>query len=167
MQTIDIIIAVLLALGLISGLRAGLVKQVCSLVGLIAGLLVARALYLPMGDWLTAELGTSPQTAHIVAFILLLVIVPLLFSLVGWLVSKILGFICLGWLNRLLGGVIGIAKYALLAGVVLTAIELFDGRDALISQSQKDTSVFYYPIYNLTSIFFDEVKDKLGTYVPV
>ena len=40
MQTIDIIIAVLLVIGLVSGLRDGAVKQVAGLAGLIGGLLI-------------------------------------------------------------------------------------------------------------------------------
>ena len=160
MQTIDIIISVLLVIGLISGLRDGLVKQVAGLAGLIGGLLLGRAFYMPLGEWMASVLGISDEAARITAFILILVIVPLLFSLVGWLVSKLLKAICLGWINRLLGGLVGVLKFALLAGVLITGIELFDKHDAIVSVAKKEASIFYYPIYDATSFFFDEIKDE-------
>ena len=161
MEIIDIILPVLLAVGLITGLRDGLVKQVAALVGLIAGLLVGKALYVPVGDWLMSVFGLSDRVAYLMAFILILVIVPSLFSLFGWLVSKLLHAICLGWLNRLFGGLVGVVKYAIFAGVIITAIELFDRKDALIPEENKSASVFYYPLYRSSNIFFDTVKEEL------
>lgn len=161
MQTIDIIIAALLVIGLIGGLRDGVVKQVAGLAGLIGGLLIGRAFYVPVGEWLAAVFGMSAEVAHITAFILILIVVPLLFSLAGWLVSKILHAICLGWINRLLGGAVGILKSALLVGVIITGIEFFDKGDELISEPNKEASVFYYPIHQATDIFFDGIKQEV------
>ena len=160
MQTIDIIIAVLLAIGLVSGLRDGLVKQVAGLAGLIGGLLLGRAFYLPLGTWMATFFNISSEAAHIAAFIVILVVVPLLFNLVGWLVSKFLSAICLGWVNRLLGGLVGVIKFTLLTGVLITGIEFFDKHDAFISEQKKMDSVLYYPIYDATSIFFDGIKEE-------
>ena len=161
MQTIDIIIAVLLVIGLVSGLRDGLVKQVAGLAGIIGGLLLGRMFYMPVGEWLMSTFGISVQAAHITAFILILIIVPLLLNLVGWLVSKLLSAICLGWINRLLGGLVGVLKFALLAGVVITGIELFDKHATLVSAAKKDSSVFYYPLHSATGIFFDGIKEEI------
>ena len=165
MQTIDIIISVLLVIGLISGLRDGLVKQVAGLAGLIGGLLLGRAFYMPVGQWLGTTFGISAEAAHITAFILILIVVPLLFSLVGWLVSKILSAICLGWINRILGGLVGVLKFALFAGIVITGIEFFDKHDTLVSEKKKEASALYYPIYDATSIFFNGVKEELGEQI--
>ena len=161
MQTMDIIIAVLLVIGLVSGLRDGLVKQVAGLVGLVAGLLLGRTFYLPVGEWMTTTFGMSDKVAHITAFILILVVVPLLLNLAGWLVSKLLSAICLGWINRLLGSLVGVLKFALLAGVLFTGIEFFDKHDMLVSKEKKESSVLYYPIYDATGIFFSGIKEEL------
>lgn len=162
MQTIDIIICVLPVIGLINGLRDGLVKQIASLAGLICGLLLGRTFYIPVGGWLATTFSISTEAAHITAFILILIIVPLLFSLVGWLVSKLLHAICLGWINRLLGGLVGVLKFALLAGVIITGIEFFDRHNTFIAKEKKEASVLYYPIYEATSIFFNGIKEELG-----
>lgn len=155
MQTIDIIIAVLLAIGFIGGLRDGLVKQVAGLAGLIVGLLVGRTMYMPVGSWLRGVFGSSTEVAHIVAFLLILVIVPLLFAFVGWLISKFLSAISLGWLNRLLGSIVGALKYTLFVGVIITGIEMFDKEDSLISKEYKSVSKLYYPIHHITKLFLN------------
>ena len=50
MTTIDIIILVVIGVGVIQGLMKGFVKQLASIVGLIAGLLVARALFASVAE---------------------------------------------------------------------------------------------------------------------
>ena len=162
MQTIDIIIAVLLAVGLGLGLKEGLVKQIAGLAGLIGGLLLGRAFYTPVGEWLASALGMSEEASHVVAFIVMLVVVPLLFSLLGWMVEKWLRAASLNWANRLLGGLVGILKFALFAGIIITGIEFFDPRDVLIAEEKKESSVLYYPIHKATSIFFAGLKKEMA-----
>lgn len=158
MEFIDVIIAVLLVVGLIGGIRDGLVKQICGLMGLIVGLLVGKTVYKPVGDWLIGALSLSAEIAHIMAFILILLLVPLLFSLMGWLVSKFLGVISLGWLNRLLGGLVGVLKYALFVGIVIIGIEMFDKDASIVSKTCRETSILYNPIYRASSLFLYGVK---------
>ena len=161
MQTIDVIICVLLVIGLISGLRDGLVKQIAGLAGLIGGLLLGRMFYTPVGEWLATAFGMSEEASRVVAFIVMLLVVPLLFSLLGWLVEKLLRAVSLNWVNRLLGGLVGILKFALFAGVIITGIEFFDPHNMLLAEEKKETSVLYYPLRDVTSIFFDGLRQEL------
>ena len=107
----------------------------------------------------------STEVARVAAFIVLLIVVQLLFSLAGWIVSKLLNIICLGWINRLLGGLVGVIKFALLVGVIITGIEFFDQHNGLVSKEKKSASVFYYPIYDATIIFFDGIKKEFNSSV--
>lgn len=161
MQTIDIIICVLLVIGLISGLRDGLVKQIAGLAGLIGGLLLGRMFYTPVGEWLATAFGMSEEASRVVAFIVMLLVVPLLFSLLGWLVEKLLRAVSLNWVNRLLGGLVGILKFALFAGVIITGIEFFDPRNMLLAEEKKEASALYYPLRDVTGIFFDGLRQEL------
>ena len=161
MQTIDIIFCALLVIGLILGLRDGLVKQVASLAGLICGLLLGRMFYVPVGKWLADTFSFSAGVTRVTAFILILVVVPLLFSLIGWLVTKMLHAVKLGWINRLLGALVGVLKFALLVGVVITGIELCDKHNAFIAKEKKEASVLYYPLNNVAGFFFNGIKGGL------
>lgn len=68
MATIDIIILAMIGVGVIMGLIKGFVKQMASIVGLIAGLLMARALFGIVAERLAPVLGTSTTVAQVLAF---------------------------------------------------------------------------------------------------
>lgn len=158
MEAIDIIIVILLVIGFIGGLKEGVVNQVAGLVGLIVGLLLSKKFYLSVADTLTPLLGMSERTTQILAFVLILIVVPLLFSLVAWLISKLIKKVGLGWINRLLGSAAGILQSALFAGLIITAIESFDIARHLISHEKKEASALYYPLYNMTGVLINDVR---------
>ena len=83
MEVIDIIILVLVGVGIIQGLMKGFLKQLAAIVGLVAGLLIARALFGVVAEHLVDALGTSVTIAQILSFILIWVVVPLICVLVA------------------------------------------------------------------------------------
>ena len=159
MTTIDIIIVALVGLGVIMGLMKGFVRQMASIVGLVAGLLVARALFGTVAEWLAPALGTSVTIAQILAFVLIWVAVPLGFAFVASLLTKALDAVHLGWLNCWLGSGLGALKYMILIGLAIHVIEYMDPEDEVISQTKKKESVLYYPMKDLSSVFFPVFKN--------
>ena len=152
MATIDIIILAMIGVGVIMGLMKGFVKQMASIVGLIAGLLMARALFGIVAERLAPVLGTSTTVAQVLAFILIWVAVPLGFAFVASLLTKALDAVHLGWLNRWLGSGLGALKYMILIGLAIHVIEY-------ISATKKKESVLYYPMRDLSGIFFPVFKN--------
>lgn len=158
MNTIDIIILVLLGVGLILGLMKGFLKQLASIIGLVAGLLVARALFVMAGEKLAPELGTSVTVAQVISFIAIWVAVPLILHIVASMLTKALDVIHLGWINRLLGGVLGVLISLLWIGLAIHVIQYIDTNNALISQTKKEASLLYYPAEQVTGLFFPAMK---------
>lgn len=68
METLDWIIIAFIAMGAVLGFAKGALKQAAAIVGLVAGLLLARALFLQVGEKLAVEIGTSVSVAQIIAF---------------------------------------------------------------------------------------------------
>ena len=110
MPTIDIVILVLFLLGVFSGIREGFIKQLASLLGLVVGLLAAKALYLTVAERIAPLVGESPTFAKVSAFILIWLAVPLAFSLIASLFTKAIEAAQLGWINRWLGAGLGAIK---------------------------------------------------------
>lgn len=158
MVTIDIVILIVIAAGVIQGFMQGLLKQVASIVGFIAGLLLARALFGMVGEQLALSLGTSTTFAQILAFILIWVIVPVGFSLIALLLTKTIGAIHLGWLNRWLGSGLGAIKFILLIGLFIHVFEFIDTRRDLFPEKARQESLLYEPVKRLTNIFFPAIK---------
>ncbi len=159
MATLDIIIGILVAVGIVLGLMKGLVKQLASIAGLVAGLLVARALFVTVGDRLAPVLDTSISVARILAFVLIWVIVPLGFAVAASLLTKALGVLHLGGINRLLGGLLGGIKYLLLIGLAINVLKYIDPKSELFDETKKQESVLYSPVKALSDIFFPIVEN--------
>ena len=115
----DILLLILLAVGFVTGLFSGAVKQLISLVAFIAGYVVATMYYQQLGGWLTAYLS-YPAICKVVAFVLLWIIVPIVANVIASLITSALNWVpVLGLANRLLGGVLSLAKYALVLGAFI------------------------------------------------
>jgi membrane protein required for colicin V production len=148
----------MMGIGILTGVMQGFVKQLASLVGLVAGLLVARALFGVAGEWLAPEIGTSVTVAQIIAFVLIWVLVPLGFTIAAAILSRTLSVMHLGWVNRWLGSGLGLLKYLMIVGLFIHAIEYIDPHSQLVSAEKKEGSVLYEPVRSLTSALFPVFK---------
>ncbi len=117
-----ILIALLLAAA-IRGWRLGVIKQILSLVGIIVGLVLAKMFSGVLGGVLSPHLGDNMAVAHGVAFIAIWVVVPIVLNLLGEVVSTVLDkIIIVGKVNKVLGAVFSLFKYAFLLGAVIWAL---------------------------------------------
>ena len=130
-----IIVGVFL-LGAVQGFIKGLVRQVASLVGLVAGLLIARALFGAVGEYLAVQIGTSVGFGQALAFLLIWVAVPVGLSVVAYLLTKTLELVHLGFVNRWLGAGLGAVKYLLVASLLIQLVEFIDAKNELIDKTK-------------------------------
>lgn len=159
MQVIDIIILVLLLAGAVMGFRKGFIKQLAALAGLFVGLLAAKALYSVVGEKLIGTVTSNPTFAHILAFVLIWIVVPIVFTMVASLLTKALEIIYLGWINRLLGAALGAVKWLIFISIAICAIEYIDSDNKIIEKKTKETSALYYPVRDLAGMFMPAVQD--------
>jgi len=130
---LDIALSIFLLLGLIHGILRGFVWQVVRLVGLVAGILVARAFAQPFGDFIQThvrDLGGSIN--HVVAWSLLFLVTVVIFSLLSRVVKGLVGKAELSGFDRLLGAGFGLVKagvYSFLILVLLQGWIILDGGD--------------------------------------
>ena len=148
----DILLLILLGVGFISGLFSGAVKQIISLAAFVLGFVVACLFYQPLADTLTGFLN-FPSFCKVVAFLLLWFIVPIVVNIVGSLVSSLMNHLpVIGFLNRLLGGVVCMAKYALVLGTLIwffSSINLLKEETMQESKLCKPLKAFPEFVYNL------------------
>lgn len=163
METLDWIIIAVLAMGAVSGFMKGFLNQLASIVGLVAGLLVARALFAGLGEQLAVKVGTSVTFGQILAFLLIGLVVPLGLSLLASTLTRIVEWINLGFVNRWLGAGLGTLKYLLIISVVIHFVDFADSKDNLIHSTTKRSSLLYYPIKDFSGFFYpvmENLKEK-------
>jgi uncharacterized membrane protein required for colicin V production len=109
---------------------------VCSsdlIAGLIGGIVLAGRYY----DELAAFIfPTGALWANIAAYAIILLATLLIAGVVGHFVAKLVHFAALGWLDRLVGFILGIVIGGLLCAAVLAIVgKYYPGAEAVISQS--------------------------------
>ena len=165
MTTIDIIILIALGAGVIIGFMKGFIRQLASILGLIVGLLAAKRLYTYLAEKLCPTVTDSMTVAQILAFVIIWIAVPLIFTLVASVLTKAMEAVSLGWLNRLLGAGLGALKYLLLVSLVVCVIQFIDTDSQLISQTKKEESLLYYPMERFAGMFFPAAKEVTQQYI--
>lgn len=133
MNWLDIVIIVVIVLLGIAGLRQGMIRTVFGIAGLIGGIVLAGRYY----DELAARLFPSGAIwASIAAYAIILLATLLVAGVIGWLIAKLVNFAALGWLDRVMGFILGVVIGGLLCAAILAiAVKFYPGMEATISQS--------------------------------
>jgi membrane protein required for colicin V production len=122
MNWVDIIIVIILAIGLFKGLANGFVRGLFGLAAIVLGIMVAAAHYEQVTEVLFTRLQIDPQGQAILGFLLVFVVVMILVTVVGRIISKALKLAALGWIDRLAGGLLGLVMSCLFVGVLLLLV---------------------------------------------
>jgi membrane protein required for colicin V production len=120
----DAVIVIILLSSVFAGLRAGLARVVVGLVATVVGFLAAFWCYRIVAAKL-ADYVPSPAVANILGFLAILLGTLILGALVGALLSYLLKWIGLSWLNHAMGGVAGAIRGILLVAVIADALIAF------------------------------------------
>jgi len=133
MNWLDIVIIVVVAFLGIVGLRQGLIRTVFGIAGLIGGIVLAGRYY----GGLAALLSPSGAIwANIAAYAIILIATLIVAGVIGWLVAKLVHLVLLGWLDRLVGCILGVFIGGLLCAAILAiVVKYYPGVDATINQS--------------------------------
>mgnify|MGYP003675578156 CR=1 FL=1 len=157
MSFLDIVLGLLLLFGLFKGLKNGLLIEITSLIALIAGLYGAIHFSYIIGDYLSGHLHWDENYMNLTAFIFTFVIIILLVSLVGRLLTKIADFAMLGLLNRIAGGIFGMLKVAVILGALLIFFHNSVFKLGMVDEETLEKSVLYEPIKEIGAFVFSKV----------
>ena len=127
-----VIIVVVAGLG-IAGLRQGLIRTVFGIAGLIGGIFLAGRYY----DDLAARIfPSSAYWGNIASYAIIAVATLVAAGVVGWLLAKLVNFAALGWVDKLVGCILGVVIGSLLCAAVLAiAVKFYPDMQATIDQS--------------------------------
>lgn len=147
----DIILIILLTVGFICGCIVGAVKQFILLVAFITGFIVASLFYEQFGEVLDVFLS-MPSLSKVFAFVILWCIVLIIAKIVSSLLSSVLNSLpAIGFLNHLLGGILGVANTAILLGAFIwlfLSLDLMKEETVQKSQLCLDLKAFPEFVYN-------------------
>jgi membrane protein required for colicin V production len=159
MNYLDIVLAVPLLWGLYKGISKGIVKELASLIALIAGIYGAVHFADSIHPYLKEHFSITTSFVPIISFGITFVAIVLGIKIIGFVIDKIVKAVALGIISRLLGGVFGIMKTAFIISGLLLIVNTFDYYLNLIPIEQKKQSILYQPISNMIPSIMPNVKD--------
>ncbi|MAP81572.1 MAG: colicin V production protein [Aequorivita sp.] len=160
MNTIDIVIGIILIIAFIMGFRKGLLRSLASLIGLVAGVYggmffsdYARVYLESWFDW-------SADLTNIAAFLITFLVIMLLFSLVGRILTKVADFAMMGLFNKLFGGVFNAFKFAFLLSVVFMFVNASENY-RILSPQERDASLLYTPVAAIAPAILPSIIEEV------
>ncbi len=121
MGIIDISILVILVFFLIKGIVRGLLREVCSLLGIVLGGVFSFSFYLPVAQLLQDKLNLPSQFCVWVAFLVIFLAFVVVFAVVGFVLHRFVKMVFLGGFNRLAGAIFGIVQGVVVLSMLLLA----------------------------------------------
>ncbi len=85
----DTLIYIVLAVGAVIGLWQGAFKQIANFLGVIAGLILAVTMYEKFGNYLSEKIGSEDGYVYVIAFVLIVIIVPVALGILATLLTKL------------------------------------------------------------------------------
>lgn len=154
MNWLDITLLCLAGIGFAKGLFDGIIKQVVSLIALVAGIFFcARAAgwvrgYILSLDWF------PPEGVTILSYVAGFLLIVGLLMLAGEVVHRVVGATPLSVINHIVGGFFGLALMTLFVSLVFNLLEVVDHGGVLISRQTKVESRFYYSVKEIVPTIF-------------
>jgi len=158
MNYLDIAIAVPLIYGLIKGFSNGLIKEITGLLSLVVGIYIALNFSNLLEPYLSGIFNDYEQFKPLLAFATLFISVLLVIKLLGYLTDKLTKALALGFLSRILGGIFGMLKVALIVSFLL----MIESKFELITKTTKQTALLYKPTSDLLEIVTPHYEKHKG-----
>lgn len=130
MNWVDIVILCTCSVLILLGIKRGLIDQIFSAAAIVGGILCALIFYDIAGEILIRNnLLENRSIANITGFVAILLFSYIVIQILGWLTSKLVGTLKLGWFNRLSGGALGLLIGILISSLFISAVNLFSGEE--------------------------------------
>lgn len=159
MNSVDIILGLILILAFFSGYKKGFFLSLASLIGLLLGLLVAYYGWGIIGAFLFSWFDWEPVTTKWVAFFITFLIVAIAVNIVGRILTKIINFVALGFINKILGGAFSVIKYAFLISVIFLFLDNSKFYGYVISEEKKEGSILYSRVASLAPMILPDLME--------
>ena len=164
MNWLDIVIIVCIIIGIIHGLSVGIVKQIISLVSLIAAILLSGVVAKRISLWLQphihdGNMSFSPNVQTAIYYILAFILIVSVFSILAYLVDKIINYTPAGIINKIFGALFGALLWALCLSILINFIAVFDTQSQIIAKPVKENSIYYERTKMIFPTVFPYIKD--------
>ncbi len=164
MSFLDIILGALLALAMYKGIVNGLFTELASFLSLMIGIYFAVKFSVITKDFLSEHVHWNPNSIQVVAFLLTFILVVVGIYFLAKILTGIVDFAFLGWINKLGGGIFRVLKIVLIIGMLFSLFEKINHNHFFAKKETLDKSIFYYPIQKTAAFMYPSIAKWYGDF---
>lgn len=124
MTILDVVMIVIVSFCLIRGIFRGLIKEISSIIGVLAGYCAAFTYYGYAAKLLSKWISNSGYI-NIISFLFIFCTVFITISILGIIIKYLLKISFLGWVDRICGAGFGLIKGILIIAILLVVFTTF------------------------------------------
>ncbi len=157
---VDIAILICFIPAIFVGISKGLVRQLASFIALVAGIWGGWHFSGLVSQFISKILPSlNSNTISIISFALIFIFIVIIVNYIGYLSSKLIRVVLLGWLDRLLGLFFAILKFSFIISITIYLLESLDKIYHFLPQKDISESAIYSAISSLTLYIFPFIKE--------
>lgn len=167
MNYLDLFIVAALVWGAWKGFKKGFIYELFTFLSLFLGLYAGIHFSDYAVDLLTKEGEAPSEYLPIIAFALTFLAVGAMVYFAGKALEKVIKVVQLSLINKVLGAVLGMLKFAFFCGTVIILLESYDERKDILTDETKSGSLLYnatqtivrttIPAFNESALFLKDV----------
>ncbi|MEQ8907887.1 MAG: CvpA family protein [Vicingaceae bacterium] len=143
---LDIVIAIPLIWGAYMGFKKGLILELASFVALALGIYGTMKFSTYTAAYLSQNFELDEKWLSLTAFITTFVLIVIVVFMLAKLLDKLLKAVALGLVNRILGLLFGLLKYALILSVLLYFFTIANQQFDFVAAEKMESSLLYEPV---------------------
>lgn len=158
MNTLDIVLLVAAGIGMLFGLKSGLVKQLSFGAGIAIGLLQATIFYPRTTAWLQRLTGWENLICTILGFISIVLLSVIVINLIGVILRWLLKAVLLGWVDRIAGAIF---STIIALGIVVLVVNISESiipNNKITGKTSQEKSLLYNEVSKVTFLIIEEAK---------
>ncbi len=165
MNLVDIILILCFIPAVISGLRKGFISQIAGIIIIIASIWLSYEFSDTVSGWIAGWMeNANPDVLKFVSFAVIIIAVAILLTLISRLLENLLKAIMLGWLNKMLGLLFAILKYAVVLCILIYFFNILNDSWDIVSKTVLDESAVYNWLSDLNDLIFPYLKGFINAF---
>lgn len=153
----DIILAIPLCYCMYKGFKRGIIFELATLVGIVAGCYLA----IHLAKAVAGLIGIEGEVSVLVAFLIIFIAVVVGAFFLGKCVENLVKLVKAGLVNKLFGAVLGMLKCVCILSVLTSFVLMVDPNGKVVTKETREGSVLFAPVNKVGT----KLTSQLKTYV--
>ena len=160
MNSLDYILLIPLLYGFYRGFTKGLIIELASLLALTLGIYGALHFSSFTFEFLSHYVEIKTVYLQFASYGLTFIIIVMLISLTGKILTMLIKLVALGFINRMMGAIFGGIKVLLILAVFISFFDRFNKQFGMVNDEVLSSSLMYNPIRIHVEQFYPNVLEE-------